>query len=214
MRKWTRSAADVARRRHPDAASRRRPPSTLSGRDLRLDRGRVVHGVVRWHPRVSEVRFPPLRRFKKLRNGGDLKAIVSSIGMLRASCRLSDAGSLRDGRSLRTLALLRKADIWRGGIQADGQRDMPGLWIEQTEGAKFWLRCSTNSQEPRIQTTAIRVMARRYRFRNPQCAESMQQSSSHLALPTHIPTSLPILREEIVRGVNGSRRDAVTHKSI
>lgn len=26
------------------------------------------------------------------------------------------------------------------GIQADGQRDMLGLWIEQTEGAKFWLK--------------------------------------------------------------------------
>lgn len=26
------------------------------------------------------------------------------------------------------------------GIQADGQRDVPGLWIEQTEGAKFWLK--------------------------------------------------------------------------
>jgi len=26
------------------------------------------------------------------------------------------------------------------GIQADGQRDVLGLWIEQTEGAKFWLK--------------------------------------------------------------------------
>ena len=26
------------------------------------------------------------------------------------------------------------------GIQADGQRDVQGLWIEQTEGAKFWLK--------------------------------------------------------------------------
>lgn len=25
------------------------------------------------------------------------------------------------------------------GIQADGQRDVLGLWIGQTEGAKFWL---------------------------------------------------------------------------
>lgn len=28
------------------------------------------------------------------------------------------------------------------GIQADGQRDVLGLWIEQTEGAKFWLKVS------------------------------------------------------------------------
>jgi len=26
------------------------------------------------------------------------------------------------------------------GIQADGQRDVLGLWVEQTEGAKFWLK--------------------------------------------------------------------------
>lgn len=26
------------------------------------------------------------------------------------------------------------------GVQADGQRDVLGLWIEQTEGAKFWLK--------------------------------------------------------------------------
>jgi putative transposase len=26
------------------------------------------------------------------------------------------------------------------GVQADGQRDVFGLWIEQTEGAKFWLK--------------------------------------------------------------------------
>lgn len=26
------------------------------------------------------------------------------------------------------------------GIQADGQRDVLGLWVEQTEGAKYWLK--------------------------------------------------------------------------
>jgi len=40
--------------------------------------------VVRWHPGVSAVLCAPLRRFKKLRNAGDLKAISASIGALRA----------------------------------------------------------------------------------------------------------------------------------
>ncbi|HDR9255446.1 TPA: lipopolysaccharide heptosyltransferase I [Burkholderia vietnamiensis] len=40
--------------------------------------------VVRWHPGVSNVLCAPLRRFKKLRNGGDFKAISASIGALRA----------------------------------------------------------------------------------------------------------------------------------
>jgi len=26
------------------------------------------------------------------------------------------------------------------GVRRDGTRDVLGLWIEQTEGAKFWLR--------------------------------------------------------------------------
>lgn len=40
--------------------------------------------VVRWHPGVANVLCAPLRRFKKLHNGGDLKAISASIGALRA----------------------------------------------------------------------------------------------------------------------------------
>ena len=26
------------------------------------------------------------------------------------------------------------------GVRADGRKEILGLWIEQTEGAKFWLR--------------------------------------------------------------------------
>lgn len=33
------------------------------------------------------------------------------------------------------------------GVQADGQRDVLDLWIEQTEGAKFWLKV----EDPRLQ---------------------------------------------------------------
>lgn len=40
--------------------------------------------VVRWHPGVSNVLCAPLRRFKKLRSGNDLKVIWGSISALRA----------------------------------------------------------------------------------------------------------------------------------
>lgn len=40
--------------------------------------------VVRWHPDVSNVLCAPLRRFKKMRGTGDLKAISASIGAVRA----------------------------------------------------------------------------------------------------------------------------------
>ena len=26
------------------------------------------------------------------------------------------------------------------GVRADGTKEIPGLWLEQNEGAKFWLR--------------------------------------------------------------------------
>jgi len=35
------------------------------------------------------------------------------------------------------------------GILPDGKKEIPGIWIEQTEGAKFWLRV-VNEQKSRI----------------------------------------------------------------
>ncbi|OQD24113.1 hypothetical protein UE98_13995 [Burkholderia cenocepacia] len=32
------------------------------------------------------------------------------------------------------------------GVRRDGTRDVLGLWIEQTEGAKFWLRVVVNAR--------------------------------------------------------------------
>ena len=32
------------------------------------------------------------------------------------------------------------------GVRADGTKDVLGLWIEQNEGAKFWLRVMTSSR--------------------------------------------------------------------
>jgi transposase-like protein len=45
-------------------------------------------------------------------------------------------------------AVSNKAVYLALGIQADGQRDVQGLWIEQTEGAKFWLKVF-NELKPR-----------------------------------------------------------------
>lgn len=36
-----------------------------------------------------------------------------------------------------------KAVYWALGVQPDGTKEVLGLWIEQTEGAKFWLRVMT-----------------------------------------------------------------------
>ena len=44
------------------------------------------------------------------------------------------------------------------GIQADGQRDVLGLWIEQTEGAKFWLKVFNELKTRSCQDILIAVV--------------------------------------------------------
>lgn len=44
------------------------------------------------------------------------------------------------------------------GVQADGQRDVLGLWIEQTEGAKFWLKVFNDLKTHRCQDILIAVV--------------------------------------------------------
>ncbi len=44
------------------------------------------------------------------------------------------------------------------GIQADGQRDVLGLWIEQTEGAKFWLKVFNELKTRGVQDILIAVV--------------------------------------------------------
>lgn len=45
------------------------------------------------------------------------------------------------------------------GIQADSQRDVLGLWIEQNEGAKFWLKVFTMLKIRGCQDILIAVVA-------------------------------------------------------
>ena len=44
------------------------------------------------------------------------------------------------------------------GIQADGQRDVLGLWIEHTEGAKFWLKVFNDLKTRGCQDILIAVV--------------------------------------------------------
>lgn len=44
------------------------------------------------------------------------------------------------------------------GVQADGQRDVLGLWVEQTEGAKFWLKVFNDLKARGCQDILIAVV--------------------------------------------------------
>lgn len=54
--------------------------------------------------------------------------------------------------------VLNKAVYIALGIQADGQRDVLGLWIEQTEGAKFWLKVFNDLKTRGCQDILIAVV--------------------------------------------------------
>ena len=44
------------------------------------------------------------------------------------------------------------------GVRADGTKEVLGLWIEQTEGAKFWLRVMTELRERGVEDILIAVV--------------------------------------------------------
>lgn len=39
------------------------------------------------------------------------------------------------------------------GVRPDGAKKVLGLWIEQSEGAKFWLKGDERAQEPKASRT-------------------------------------------------------------
>ncbi len=46
-----------------------------------------------------------------------------------------------------------KAVYLASGTQANGQRDVLGLWVEQTEGAKFWLKVFNELRTEAVRTS-------------------------------------------------------------
>src|SRR3954471_11568186 len=44
------------------------------------------------------------------------------------------------------------------GVRADGTKEILGLWIEQTEGAKFWLRVMTELKNRGVEDVLIAVV--------------------------------------------------------
>jgi putative transposase len=44
------------------------------------------------------------------------------------------------------------------GVRCSGHKELLGLWIEQTEGAKFWLRVMTELRHRGVQDILIAVV--------------------------------------------------------
>jgi hypothetical protein len=57
-------------------------------------------------------------------------------------------------------------------LNPDGEKDVLGLWIEQTEGAKFWLKVVNDSRRAASTTFSLRwsMGSRAFRKRSPRCS--------------------------------------------
>ena len=53
------------------------------------------------------------------------------------------------------------------GIRPDGTKEILGIWIEQTEGAKFWLRVMNELKNRGIGDILIAVVDGRISWRRP-----------------------------------------------
>jgi putative transposase len=88
----------------------------------------VLEDVVEWQNRPLESMYP-----------------VVFFDALRVKIR--DEGSVKN-----------KAVYLAFGIQRDGTKDVPGLWIQQTEGAKFWLAVMNELRNRGVQDILIAVI--------------------------------------------------------
>ena len=61
--------------------------------------------------------------------------------------RIRDEGTVRN-----------KAVYLALGVAADGTREVPGLWIEQNEGAKFWLKVMNQLHNRGVEDVLIAVV--------------------------------------------------------
>jgi putative transposase len=88
----------------------------------------VLDEVAEWQGRPLEVFYP-----------------LVFLDALRVKVR--DEGTVRN-----------KAIYVALGVRADGTKDVLGLWIEQTEGAKFWLRVMNELRDRGVQDILIAVV--------------------------------------------------------
>ena len=79
--------------------------------------------------------------------GRPLEAFYPLVFLDALRVKVRDEGTVRN-----------KAIYVALGVRADGTKDVLGLWIEQTEGAKFWLRVMNELRDHGVQDILIAVV--------------------------------------------------------
>ena len=76
-----------------------------------------------------------------------LEAVYPLVFFDALRVKIRDEGTVRN-----------KAVYLALGVRADGRKEILGLWIEQTEGAKFWLRVMTELKNRGVEDVLIAVV--------------------------------------------------------
>jgi hypothetical protein len=109
------------------------------------------------------------------------------------------------------------------GILPDGTREVLGLWIEQTEGAKFWLRVMNELKTRGLADVLIAVTDGLKGF--PEAIEAVRRASSPLdcllilltpacgCADLHRASHPPLARVHVLEGPQGRRARAARHLS-
>src|SRR3712207_5893958 len=93
----------------------------------------------------SSTRWPSGRTGRSRRLRGSAPKPLVFLDALRVKVR--DEGTVRN-----------KAVHVALGVRPDGTKEVLGLWIEQTEGAKFWLRVMNELKDRGVQDILIAVV--------------------------------------------------------
>ncbi len=107
---------------------------------------RELHGIEVSPDLVSAVTDAVLDEAAEWQNR-PLEALYPLVFLDALRVKVCDEGTVRN-----------KAVYVALGVRSDGTKEVLGLWIEQTEGAKFWLRVMTELRERGVEDILIAVV--------------------------------------------------------
>ena len=117
----------------------------MSVRDIQAHL-RELYGIDASPQLISTVTDAVLEEVSRWQNR-PLDALYAIVFFDALRVKMRDEGTVRN-----------KAVYLAIGVSADGRKDVLGIWIEQTEGAKFWLRVMTELKNRGVNDILIAVV--------------------------------------------------------
>lgn len=117
----------------------------MSTRDIQAH-VRELYGIEASPQLISTITDAVLEEVKQWQ-GRPLEALYAVVFFDALRVKMRDEGTVRN-----------KAVYLAIGITADGRKEVLGIWIEQTEGAKFWMRVMSELKNRGVQDILIAVV--------------------------------------------------------